>query len=533
MLRKEQPYVESFTEEERSFLHQYVTNVDQPIFALINLPEVVKGALFARYSRSSKSLRRLLLDEFRTDLQGQRFFQHVGQMRAEALYQRVFSEYGDDSIAQLGAVHIACEGISNIVTKHLERGRLMSYLEQSTRYIPYTDKPGGHWKYHVPEGLSSVEMRTYCTIIDSLFEDYASFIPKVEAYLLAEHKDTEDAAGPAFRRAVRAKALDLLRGLLPAATRSNVGVFGSGQAYEYLIMRMLSSGNEEAAWVAHLILQELEHVIPSFVARIPRPDRGGEWVKYLEESRRAVESLAQRLTQGIAPHGCIDEVSLVDFDPEGEVKVVAAALYAQSTISDSQLLEIARQMTISERASVLQTYVGTRVNRRHRPGRAFERTSYRFDILGEYGAFRDLQRHRMMTLDWQVFTPAHGYETPQAVEEAGLGPQWHAAMERAADLHNMLSQRHSLNIAAYAVPMAYRVRYYMEMNAREAMHVMELRSAPQGHTNYRRIAQRMHTLIAETAGHRAIADTMRFVDHTEAPLERLRAERAAEERRRQ
>lgn len=460
-----------------------------------------------------------------------RFSLQDGQARAEALYQRVFSEYGDDSIAQLGAVHVACEGVSNIVTKHIERGRLMSYLEQSTRYVPYTDKPGGHWKYHVPAGLSNSELQEYRTTIDSLFEDYAAAIPKIETQLLAEYEDAADVPAAALKRAVKAKALDLLRGLLPAATRSNVGVFGSGQAYEYLILRLLSSGNEEASWVAHRLLRELEQVIPSFVARVPRPDRGGEWVRYLDESRRAVEALAQELTQGVVPDSATDEVSLVDFDPEGELKVVAAALYADSNLSDSQLLEVARRMTTAQRAAVLQAYVGTRVNRRHRPGRAFERTSYRFDILGEYGAFRDLQRHRMMTLDWQVLSPAHGYETPQAIAGAGLGAQWYAAMERAADLHGLLSRRHPASVAAYAIPMAYRVRYYMEMNAREAMHVTELRSAPQGHTHYRRIAQRMHTLIAETAGHRAIADAMRFVDHSESPLERLSAEAAAEARR--
>ena len=169
-------------------------------------------------------------------------------------------------------------------------------------------------------------------------------------------------------------------------------------------------------------------------------------------------------------------------------------------------------------------------NRRHKPGRAFERTGYRFDVLGDYGAFRDLQRHRMLTIEWQKLSPRHGYDVPPPVADAGLGARFDDAMERSAALHDALADRFP-DQAAYAVSLAYRMRYVMQMNAREAMHLCELRSSPQGHPSYRRIAQSMHRLIAEQAGHRAIAAAMQYVDHGESELERLDAERAAEARR--
>ncbi|MDR3202076.1 MAG: FAD-dependent thymidylate synthase [Bifidobacteriaceae bacterium] len=518
--------VESFTPSEVQFLNHFVTNTNKPVFALVNLPEVVKGALFARYSRSHKPLRRLLLDEFSADVQPQTRTAAGRQARAESLYSRVFSDFGDDSIAQLGSVHVACEGVSNIVTKLVERGRLMSYLEQSTRYIPYTDKPGGHWRYHIPSELDNPLRTVYRDQIDNAFALYASLIPKIESFLAAQAlAPPGNEIDAAFARAVRAKALDTARGLLPASTRSNLGVFGSGQSYELLIMRLRASGNSEARCIADSLLTELNKVIPSFVARVDRPDRGVVWTEYLDSTRLETEALVNDLLAGVEPNPSPD-VALVDFDPEGEVKVVAAAMYSDSALSDHQLLEIARSMTSAERSAVLRAYVGDRGNRRHRPGRAFERTGYRFDVLTDYGAFRDLQRHRLLSLDWQTLTTAHGYHTPQLIGAAGLSDQWHAAMRSGADLRQAMAEEHPAAVASYAVPMAYRIRYFMDMNAREAMHVLELRSGPQGHETYRKVAQEMHSLIAEKAGHRAIAAAMSFVDRDGgAPLERLDAER--------
>jgi hypothetical protein len=180
---------------------------------------------------------------------------------------------------------------------------------------------------------------------------------------------------------------------------------------------------------------------------------------------------------------------------------------------------------------VLTAYVGERANRRHKPGRAFERAVYRFDILADYGAFRDLQRHRMLTLEWQPLSADHGFNVGEALAEAGALDDWRKAMDESAALYQALCSAGLREVAPYAVCMAYRVRFYMELNAREAMHLIELRTAPQGHPSYRRICQEMHRLIAEQAGHRAIAEAMSFANHEGVELERLEAERAAERRR--
>jgi hypothetical protein len=271
-------------------------------------------------------------------------------------------------------------------------------------------------------------------------------------------------------------------------------------------------------------------VIPSFLTRVDLPDRGGAWTDYLAKTRDDTAGLVNRIFTGEEPEPTVEAVTLLDWDPEGEDKVLAAICYPHTDLSESQLLDRVRRLPTDDRIALVHAYVGERANRRHKPGRAFERTAYRFDVLGDYGAFRDLQRHRMLTIEWQKLSPRHGYDVPAPVADAGLAERFDDAMERSAALHDALEERFP-DQAAYAVSLAYQMRYVMQMNAREAMHLCELRSSPQGHPSYRRIAQSMHRLIAERAGHRAIAAAMRFVDHGESDLERLDAERAAEARR--
>jgi thymidylate synthase ThyX len=528
---------ETFTPDEARALAPYFTNTDRPVVVLRNLPETVKGALFARYSRSAKSVRRLFLDEFLGQIdgdasrRGDQADAGVGSARAEKLYARVLSEYGDDSVAQLGGAHIACEGVSNVLTKVLEWGRLMAYLEQSTRYVPYTDRPGGHWKYHVPAELDRSPLRdAFVRTLDRAFETYAKWIPAMEAHFRAKYPKAPEDSDGVYKSVIRAKALDTLRGLLPAATTSNVGLFGTGQAFEALLLRMFAHPLEEVRGCAAQMLTELRHVIPAFLARVDQPDRGGRWIEYFAETRRGFAAAAAPFLGGVTPEPR-DEVTLTGFDPDGEIKVVAAALYNASPLPDDQLLAIARGLSADDRAALLRAYVGQRANRRHKPGRAFERTSYRFDVLADYGAFRDLQRHRLLTLDWQPLSARHGYTEPAAIEAAGALADWRAVMDESAALYEQLIDGGLRDAAPYAVVMAYRVRFYMDMNAREAMHVIELRTSPQGHPSYRRVCQLMHRAIAEQAGHRGIAGAMTFVDHSSVELERLQSERALEKKR--
>jgi thymidylate synthase ThyX len=433
-------------------------------------------------------------------------------------------------------VHLACEQSSNILSKVLEWGRLMAYLEQSTRYIAYNNRlESGHFRYFRPsEILESPYGALYVGEMDRLFDTYGELLPLVQASVAERFPQQSEDSDFVYRQAVKAKALDALRGLLPAASLSNIGLYGTGQSYEQLLLRMRAHPLPEARTYADMMLTELRKVIPSFLQRVDVAERGGEWTAYMATTRDETARLVERLwADGDVPGATDDtpaEVTLLDFDPEGEDKVLAAVCFSHLNCSESEALRRVRLFSQEERVALLRAYVGERRNRRHRPGRAFERTDYRFELVTDYGAFRDLQRHRMLTIEWQRLGITLGYDMPELVADAGVSDSYHTAIARAEDLYRTLLP-HFPEQASYAVALAHRIRYVMQYNAREAMHLIELRSGPQGHPAYRRVAQQMHRAIAEHAGHRAIAEAMTFVDHGATELERLESERRAERRR--
>jgi len=490
--RLDVPYAqETWRADEADILRRYFTNLEGPVFALVNLPEVVKGALFARYSRSTKSLRRLFLDEFVGDLDvsgDHGIDATVGLARAEQLYEKVFFEYGDDSVAQLGGVHLACEQASNLLTKVLERGRLMSYMEKSTRYVAYdTRLPSGRYRYYrSPEVLASSIGARYVGDMDRMFDAYANLLPTLYDWFSGRLPKAKGESELAYRQAVKAQALGTLRGVLPASATSNLGIYGSGQGFESLVLRLRAHPLPEARQYGELILAELRKVVPSWVRRVDAKDKGVARSAYLEKNDQAMAELATSIfgpeqRAGDRPSAVPEpEVRLVDWDPEAEVEVVAAMLYPYTHLSDEEVLARVVAMTSAERLQIMEHYNGERVDRRHRPGRALERCSYRFDVVSDYGAFRDLQRHRLLTIEWQGLTPYHGYTMPGAVAEAAGEKPYAEAMDRSALLYEVLAPRFGPQIAAYAVTLAYRTRYSIQMNAREAMHVLELRTAPQG-----------------------------------------------------
>jgi thymidylate synthase ThyX len=515
---------EQFSPEERAILAPHFTNLDRPVFALVNLPETVKGALFARYSRYSGTLRRLYLDEFAADAPaGGRPFDDAEGERAARLYESVFVGYGDDSIAQLGGAHVACEWVSNILTKLLQRGRLAAYLEQSTRYIPY-DQPlpaaaGGGYRFYRDDELGP----QFAAAMDELFGIYSRSLRQVEQWAAEQWPRGEGEPEGAWHRSIRAKALDLLRGLLPAATLSHVGIYASGQAYEQLLLRMMASPLPEAREYGGMILAELQRVMPSFVSRVERPDRGGEWISYFEQRRAETESWVSRL--GLDRRGAGDDapsVELLHVDGSEE-DLLASCLFEAGSTPETEILARIDVLDRSERAQLLAAVVGERTNRRHRPGRGFEALRYRFEVVSDYGAFRDLQRHRMLTCQWQRLGPDLGAGVPEEVREAGVGEDFERALEVSRNEYERLRAAGLREQAPYALSLAYRIRYTLDLNAREAMHLIELRSGREGHPTYRAVAQAMHERIA--AVHPGVAAAMSHVDSSAEPrLERIMSE---------
>ena len=516
--------VETFTPAESERLRQHVTNLDEPVFALVNLPETVKGALFARYSRYPGTLRRLFLDEFAESLGSDASYDNEEGARAADFYERIFVGYGDDSIAQLGGAHVACEWVSNVLTKVLQRPRLGAYLEQSTRYIAYDHPIEGteRFRYYRDPDLGP----EYEQAMDAIFEVYSAAIPRVTAWASERYPAAAGESPQAHQRAIKAKAFDLLRGLLPAASLSHMGIFATGQTYEQLILHLLAHPLPEARHYGSMILEAVQSTMPSFVSRVQRPERGGEWISFLKDREQAGERWAARLGLDRRPGddgAGGPSVRLTHHD--GDEDLLLAALLFEAGGTDEQTTRAAlATLDAGERAQLLADLVGERANRRHRPGRGLEALRYRFEIVSDYGAFRDLQRHRMLTCQWQTLTPDLGAGVPEEVDAAGVGDDFRRALDVSRSAYErLLDAGHDRRAAMYALCLGYRLRYVLDLNAREAMQLIELRSGREGHPAYRAIAHAMHEHIA--AVHPAVAAAMTHVDReTEPRLERIASE---------
>ena len=514
-----------FTAAEAALLERYFTNLDRPVFALRNLPEVVKGALFSRYSRTEKSLRRVLLDEFINQPESG-FESLAGKAReaddmvvvrrAEEFYERVLVGYGDDSVAELAGAHVAVEQVSTLAAKALEDSRIgISPLEKSTRYVRF-DRPGvdGRYLYHRGPELKHPD---YEPAADALFATYSRLVEPVTGAIREKYPQEEGETDRAWKSATRAKALDLLRGLLPAGTLTNLGLFGNGRAFEYLITKMAAHELPECNALATDLHRELSSVIPSFVRRALDERYGRPAAERMVRVREATA----RLAGPGRPAATAPQVRLLEFDPDAERKVVAAALFPYS---DAPLEDQA-----GDPAAVLEALLGDRANRRQRAPRALEHAHYTFEITANFAAYRDLHRHRMLTQDRQVLGTSLGYDTPPGLTELGLAGQFQDTVEAAARSHRKLEAGLGPALAQYAVPLAFHVRWYFRANLREVYHLCELRTTPQGHPDYRWVAQEMFRRVQEV--HPRLAAYARFVDLEDRDeLERRASERRIDEK---
>ena len=542
-----------FSSDEQKRLAPFFTNLDHDTFGL-KLPQEVAGALFSRYSRSAKDLRRTFLDEFLGDPELALKDLLGGQLpagddsaavkKARAFFERVLVGYGDDSVAQLGGAHIACENISNVAAKLLEDARIgIAPLEKSTRYVRFDQKDaaGNYLFYREPKIMKSRHRDAYLEVMNLLFETYSKqmepMLDHVAKSLPIDQLEVRDPASgkglsygeaakderlkrwaeTAYRATVRAQACDVLRSYLPAATLTNVGMFGAGQAFEYLISKFYSHDLSEAQALGAAIHGELNQLIPSFVKRAQRND-------YLVATTAAAKVLAAHATV-LTPVATKEPVTLVDYDADAEEKVLAAILYGQARQPLEQLRQIAAALSQAERQQILQEYFAKRRHRRDKLSRAFENVYYTFDILGNLGFYRDLHRHRILTQERQDFTTVHGYDTPPEIEEGGFKSAFDRCMKRTAELYEQI-YADLPSEAQYVVPFAYKIRWYMKMNLREALHMCELRTMPQGHPDYRFICQEMWRKIQSV--HPTLAESGKFMDWQKYRLGRLQSEMRTE-----
>lgn len=531
-------FTEEFSNDEKIILSRYFTNTDKPVFGLVNLSDVVKGALFARYSRSEKSLRRLFLDEFYTrdyDVSCSEILdeKQAGIGRATALYDRMFLQYGDDSVAQLGGAHIACEQVSNILAKVIERSRLAAYLEQSTRYVFYDKKVNGRYKYLTSSEIkkNSLICQKYEDYINSLFEAYSRIVKEITPYLRNKFPKENDQSIRAWENTLKAKACDIVRGLLPASTRTNLGIYANGQTYEYMLIKMFASENIEVRTYAKMMLEELRKIIPSFLDRVDKDDRGVIWSKYFSNVEKSMNTSHSIKLKKSKPKNNFHEVELLEWDKDAINKIVTDALFEFSFVSNVDIRKYIDTLSFEQKIRIVKTYFGERKNRRHKPGRATENIFYKFEIVSDYGAFRDIQRHRLLTIVWQKIATNNGYVVPEELNEFPmLKSLFISTIENAVPVYEDLKEAFGCGIAQYCVPFAYKIRYMINMNLREAFHLLELRTQKQGHPSYRKVCLEMVNLIETKANHKVLIDSMNFIDRSFYDLSREDSEKRIDQK---
>ena len=529
--------MEEFSEEEKEIIKPFMTNLDKPIFCLVNLPEVVKGALFARYSRSPKSLRRVLIDEFINEpdtgfkdlvnLQTPNTDnQIVAINKAEEFYDRVLIGYGDDSVAELGGAHVAVEQVSQIAAKFIESSRIgISPLEKSTRYIWFDKKINDNYMYHRPKKIMSSKLaELYVETCNLLFDTYAKLIPEMTKFFKERFPKKPDISERGYDATIRAKACDVLRVFLPSATITNLGLFGNGRAFEYLLTKMYAHPLDEIKDAASSMHEELKKVIPSFVRRANDDEFGKMNQDFIKETHKAMQLAAKSIEK--EPEKA-EEVTLVEYDNDAESKVLYTILYQYSRMPLSQIKNIVNRLSEEEKKKIITAHLANRKNRRHKPGRGFETIYYKFDILANYGIYRDLHRHRQLTQEPQDLTTKHGYDMPKELVEAGFKEEYEKCMEKAKLAYEELYEEFPKE-AQYVVPFGYRIRWYFNLNLREVFHLTELRSQQQGHPDYRRVAQLIATKVKEV--HPSLTEHLTFVDMNTYELERLEGEKFIDQR---
>ncbi len=510
----------SITPEGEQFLKKIVTDTKSPVYAFTGeASQIFAAAAMARLSRRGSDLREIYLDEFAM----------AGEEGAENLIDRVVTGYGDDSVQQLITVAAVVEDASNLLTKKIEWSRLASYLEQSTRYIYYDEKDAkGEYKYFTPRNIPAPLAAEYKKALDAIFEMYSRMVRGVTEYVQKKNPPpAEKAELIAWKGATRAQACDAARPVLPVATKSTVGIVCSSQAMEGMVRRLLADPLEESNETARLLLRESRKVIGAFLKRADMPERGLAWVLYLQETKKKLKELAEKHLPEES-NDFAEMVRLTSFFPKDELDLLPAMLFEISELSEAEIKEAVESWPVERKEEAFRTYVGNRLNRRHKPGRAVEEAHYKWEITADYGTFRDLQRHRIVDAwEWQNLTPKYGYDVPELIIEAGFEKEFRDCFAASEALWKKMMAAGCTEEAQYATLLGHKLRYHFMMNAREAFHLLELRTSPQGHPGYRKICQEMHRLLSEV--HPRFGAAMKFVNQGGDPeLTRLEAERATQ-----
>jgi thymidylate synthase ThyX len=432
-------------------------------------PEIIAVA-FAKTSRSPQSFREIakeLTDE-----------------KSAEFHEKWVVGYGHASVAEHAILHVAVENISRLAVESLESNRLASYTEKSTRY----QKWGPDDFFTPPELLDHPLLQRYQQTVRSLFESYLQSLPVVRGVIAAENPRGPSESDGAYERRIRSDYVDVCRFLLPAASLANVGMTINARALEHAIRKMLSHPLAEVRQLGEEIKQVVQQEVPTLV-------KYADAVAYLKNAQTELEIEARGIPTSQTEEQ--DWCRMVHYEPEGEKRAMAAALFRQGDLSYTQALNYVRTLDTTGQNHLAMILLGS-AGKFDIPLREIEHTNFTVEVTLDQGAYVELKRHRMMTQSPQALTPHLGYAIPRAISQSGLEPVFRQAVENASAAYAEIAQVFPA-VASYVVPNACNRRVLMTFNLRSADHFVALRSAPNAHFSIRRVAQRLFEQINEVA----------------------------------
>jgi len=498
-----------FSEEDKKILSQHVSNLDKDVYLVYNLPPEVVAVLFAYVSRSPASFRENLLKLIKSkDLDMGKLIQvysedqgmdyQAAREKAQKFHERWVVGYGHSSVAEHAMASIAIENASMIAIKTIEDNRLASYTEKSSRYQIFDRN-----MYYKPKKLMESRFaKLYEDTCNNLFDVYGELTPHMIYYMKTKYPKPEDMAEGLYESLTKARACDVIRYLLPTSTLANLGMTMNARCLEHAIRKFMSHPLEELHDIGNDVKSEVQKMIPTLV-------KYADQNKYITETN---EEMYETVPQNMPEVSQADVVTLVQYDKDAENRVIASILYKYSKNPYEQIHEKVLSMSEEEKRKVVNDYM-KRMGNHDWPMRELEHTSYTFDILMDYGAFRDVQRHRICTQTNQDATTDHGYEIPEPLVDAGFKDRFVECMDKARNAFDEIRKEFPKE-AQYVVPLAYRKRTLITWNLRALWHFIKLRSGKEGHESYRRIARLCYQEVRKV--HPILAEYIR-VDLSEGP----------------
>ncbi len=446
---------------------EVITIADIRVYTLNGLPPEVVAVAFAKSSRSPEAFDKIAKEL--TDESSSRF------------HEKWVVGYGHSSVAEHAVLSMAMENVSMLATKVIEDNRLASYTEKSTRYQVF-DKT----KYHKPRNLMSSDLgKIYEETADHIFDKYQELIDRIIPFLEKKYPKGET-PDKLYEIQIKNRALDNIRYMLPISTQTNLGMTANARCLEHAAIKLLSHPLLEMQDIGKAIKEAAVRVTPTLIKYV-------EQNEYIMGTQRSLNETKIDLPK-VEP---VDQniITLEEYDEDAVEKVIAGIIYRSCHNSYKEIKDYVKKMSEGDKVAILDK-VFENLRKFDTPIRELEHTFYTFDILMDYGAFRDIQRHRMVTQTNQDMTIAHGFSIPPEVVEAGLEDDYMKVMVKAAQTYQLIHKKFP-DEAAYIIPMGYRKRLLFKCNLREAYHFIRLRSGKMGHTSYRRIAQQMYDLRKE------------------------------------